>query len=48
VIVVCGGVIPDGDHNFLRQHGVKAIFGPGTSIPKAAREVLGLLGGRVG
>ncbi len=48
VIVICGGVIPQGDHNFLRQHGVKAIFGPGTSIPRAAQEVLRLIAGRVG
>ncbi len=47
VIVVCGGVIPEGDHNFLRQHGVKAIFGPGTSIPKAAREVLRLIRAKI-
>ena len=47
VIVVCGGVIPEADHNFLRQHGVKAIFGPGTSIPKAAREVLRLIRSKI-
>ncbi len=43
IAVVCGGVIPEADHNYLRQHGVKAIFGPGTSIPVAAAAVLRLL-----
>ncbi len=43
VIVICGGVIPPQDYNYLKQHGVKAVFGPGTNIPKAAREVLGLI-----
>ena len=43
IIVVCGGVIPQQDYQFLRDAGVKAIFGPGTNIPKAAREVLALL-----
>jgi methylmalonyl-CoA mutase len=43
VIVVCGGVIPPQDYNYLKQHGIRAIFGPGTNIPKAAREILGLI-----
>ena len=43
IIVVCGGVIPQQDYEFLFQAGVKAIFGPGTNIPEAAREVLGLV-----
>jgi methylmalonyl-CoA mutase len=43
VRVVCGGVIPPGDHAALREAGVAAIFGPGTNIPQAAREVLRLL-----
>ena len=30
-------------HPFLYERGVKAIFGPGTNIPKAASEILGLL-----
>ena len=42
--VVCGGVIPPQDYDMLRDAGVAAIFGPGTNIPAAAREVLGLLG----
>jgi len=35
-----GGVIPAQDYDFLREVGVKGIFGPGTVIPDAAREVL--------
>ncbi|MFT5174351.1 MAG: methylmalonyl-CoA mutase [Gammaproteobacteria bacterium] len=43
VIVVCGGVIPPQDHAALLELGVAAIYGPGTNIPLAAAEVLGLL-----
>jgi methylmalonyl-CoA mutase len=43
ILVICGGVIPVQDHDFLRAAGVKAIFGPGTNIPAAAREILGLI-----
>ncbi|MBL8709800.1 MAG: methylmalonyl-CoA mutase [Rhodospirillaceae bacterium] len=41
--VICGGVIPQQDYAFLREAGVAAIFGPGTNIPRAASEILGLL-----
>jgi methylmalonyl-CoA mutase len=44
ILVVCGGVIPHKDYDFLKQAGVAAIFGPGTAIPEAARNVLGLIG----
>ena len=44
IVVVCGGVIPPGDHEMLRQAGVAAIFGPGTNIPEAAVSVLELIG----
>ncbi|SHI38610.1 methylmalonyl-CoA mutase [Wenxinia saemankumensis] len=43
IIVVCGGVIPQQDYAFLREAGVKAIFGPGTNIPEAARGILDLI-----
>ena len=36
ILVVCGGVIPSQDYEFLYNVGVAAIFGPGTSIPYAA------------
>ncbi len=40
VQVVVGGVIPKHDYEFLKDKGVKAVFGPGTKIANAAREVL--------
>ncbi|MEM9561198.1 MAG: methylmalonyl-CoA mutase [Actinomycetota bacterium] len=40
VVVVCGGVIPPQDYDFLTEAGVAAIFGPGTNILDAARTVL--------
>lgn len=43
ILVVCGGVIPPGDHAMLREAGVAAIFGPGTNIPKAAGEIIDIL-----
>jgi len=42
--VVAGGVIPPQDYDFLREHGVQAIFGPGTNILDSAAETLRLLG----
>ena len=42
--VVAGGVIPAQDYEFLREHGVQAIFGPGTNILDSAAETLRLLG----
>ena len=46
VAVVVGGVIPPRDYAYLREHGVAAIFGPGTAVPKAAREVLQVIRNR--
>jgi methylmalonyl-CoA mutase len=43
ILVICGGVIPQQDYAFLKDAGVAAIFGPGTNIPRAAREILDLL-----
>jgi len=43
VIVVCGGVIPPKDYDMLKQAGVSAIYGPGTNIPAAAAEIIGLV-----
>jgi methylmalonyl-CoA mutase len=40
IIVICGGVIPPQDHASLLAAGVAAIYGPGTNILLAAREVL--------
>ena len=46
VIVVVGGVVPPQDYDTLRAAGAAAIFGPGTNIPEAAREVLELIRAR--
>ena len=43
ILVVVGGVIPAKDHEFLKQQGVATVFGPGTNIPDAARDVLNLV-----
>jgi methylmalonyl-CoA mutase len=43
ILVICGGVIPAQDYQFLYDAGVKAIFGPGTNIPDAAKDVLDLI-----
>ena len=43
VLVICGGVIPAQDYEFLRNAGVAGIYGPGSNIPKAAAEILALL-----
>ena len=40
ILVVCGGVIPAQDYDFLYDVGVAAIFGPGTSIPDAASSTI--------
>lgn len=40
IMVVAGGVIPKKDYDFLYEKGVSAIFGPGTVIPKAAKEIM--------
>jgi len=47
IIVVCGGVIPAQDYAFLKQAGVAAVYGPGTNIPEAAREIVSLLAKRL-
>ncbi|MCB9080614.1 MAG: methylmalonyl-CoA mutase [Lewinellaceae bacterium] len=43
ILVVVGGVIPPQDYDFLYQQGVVAVFGPGTKIAVAARQLLGML-----
>lgn len=40
IMIVAGGVIPPQDYDFLHQQGVAFIFGPGTVITKAAKEIL--------
>lgn len=43
IIVIVGGVIPKQDYDFLYKAGVKGIFGPGTAIPVAAKDVVKVL-----
>ncbi len=47
IMVIVGGVIPAQDYEFLRRHGASAIFGPGTVIPAAAKEMLDILNERL-
>jgi methylmalonyl-CoA mutase len=43
IMVIAGGVIPPQDYPFLYESGVVGVFGPGTKIPEAAREILRVL-----
>ncbi|MBT6095466.1 MAG: methylmalonyl-CoA mutase [Rhodospirillaceae bacterium] len=43
ILVVCGGVIPAQDYDFLFEKGVSAVYGPGTNIPTAAAEIMDIL-----
>jgi methylmalonyl-CoA mutase len=40
IIVFAGGVIPHADYDYLFEKGVSAVFGPGSKIPRCAREIL--------
>ena len=46
IMVVCGGVIPQQDYDFLFAEGVAAVYGPGTHIPTAAAEILAHISGQ--
>jgi len=46
IIVICGGVIPAQDYEFLFEHGASAIFGPGTKIPEAGEKIMELINER--
>lgn len=48
IMIIAGGVIPQQDYEFLYNHGVAAIFGPGTVIPVAADKILDILAKKVG
>ncbi len=43
ILVIAGGVIPPQDYQFLYDEGVAAIFGPGTSVAGAAKQILKIL-----
>ena len=40
ILVIAGGVIPPGDHQFLYDAGVVGVFGPGTVVSEAAIDIL--------
>ena len=46
IIVIVGGVIPKQDYDFLYKAGVKGIYGPGTPIPEAAKDLIKVLMGK--
>ena len=41
--VIVGGVVPPQDYAFLREKGVLGIYGPGTRIPTASKDILSIL-----
>ena len=45
ILVICGGVIPEQDYEFLKQAGVAEIFGPGSNVLETANAVLSQIGG---
>ena len=48
IMIVVGGVIPPADYSALFAAGAKAVFGPGTNIPKAAADLLAKLNAEMG
>ena len=43
IAILVGGVIPPQDYNFLYDHGVLGVFGPGTILSEAAAQILQLM-----
>jgi methylmalonyl-CoA mutase len=43
IAVVLGGIVPEQDREQLLSLGVKAVFGPGSSLPDIAEQLLTLL-----
>ena len=48
IIIVCGGVIPAQDYDFLYKNGASAIFGPGTVLPVASQKLIEIIYERLG
>jgi len=46
IVVVCGGVVPVQDYDFLMEKGTSAIFGPGTKIPDTAIKIMDVVNQR--
>jgi methylmalonyl-CoA mutase len=47
IMIIVGGVIPPQDYEFLKKQGATAVFGPGTQIPEAARQIVEKLNARL-
>ncbi len=45
ILVIVGGVVPPQDYDFLYKAGAAGVYGPGTVIPVAARQILRILTG---
>lgn len=43
IVLICGGVIPAGDYDFLLENGASMVFGPGTKVTDAATNIVKLL-----
>lgn len=43
ILVIAGGVIPPQDYEFLFKSGVAGVFGPGTVIASAAKDILEIM-----
>jgi len=43
MVVVCGGVIPAQDYDYLFENGASAVFGPGTVITDSANKLMDIL-----
>jgi methylmalonyl-CoA mutase len=43
IMVICGGVIPAQDYQYLYDAGAVAIFGPGSSVATAGKKILEIL-----
>ena len=43
IILVCGGVIPYEDYDFLKENGAAMIFGPGTKITDASNSIVKMI-----
>jgi methylmalonyl-CoA mutase len=43
IMVIAGGVIPAQDYEFLYKSGVMAVFGPGTKVSQAGKDILKVL-----
>lgn len=43
IVLICGGVIPAGDYDFLLENGASMVFGPGTKVTDAAINIVKLI-----